>query len=393
VVSETSRFDEFVEPCAVATRMLYACDNVETSHRLVRLDIPTPTFMRAPGEASGELALESAIDELAYAVGIDPLELRLRNRAERDGDENKPWSSNSLLACYERGAAAIGWSHRDAAPRSMRRGGKLVGLGMATATYPARMLPATARVRVADGHATVQIATAELGTGTYTILSQIAADALGLPIEAIAVEIGDTALPEAPVSAGSMTAASAGSAVHEACIAARAKLAAGAREAVGDAHSEAFAGRAGFSCHAFGAAFAEVEVDDALGEVRVTRLVGAYGCGRILNPRTARSQLIGGLVWAIGFALEEATLRDRRTARNVTRNLADYHLPTAADVPDIEVIVVDEVDPHVNVLGIKGLGEIGNCGATAAIANAVFHATGVRVRDMPITVDKLVRTA
>jgi xanthine dehydrogenase YagR molybdenum-binding subunit len=371
--------------------MLYQCANVETSHRLVRLDVPTPTFTRAPGEASGEFALESAMDELAYACGLDPVVLRLRNYAERDGDTGEPWSSKELRTCYQRGADAIGWAARSPAVRATRRDGLLVGLGMATATYPARMMPATAKVRVTGERATVQIATAELGTGTYTILTQIAADVLGLPLEAVSVELGDTALPEAPVSAGSMTAATAGSAVHAACLRARARLDAGEREVTEQARSDEFEGRKGFSCHSHGAAFAEVEVDEELGRARVTKLVGAYACGKILNPRTAHSQLMGGLVWALGMTMEEATVRDRRTARNVTRNLADYHIAVNADVPAIEVILVEEDDPHVNVLGAKGLGEVGCCGATAAIANAVYHATGRRVRDLPLSVDKLMR--
>jgi xanthine dehydrogenase YagR molybdenum-binding subunit len=391
VVSETSQMDEFVEPSAMATRMLYRCDNVETSHRLVRLDVPTPTFTRAPGEASGEFALESALDELAYACDLDPLELRLRNYAERDGDTNEPWSSKELRTCYQRGADAIGWSTRARAPRATRRGDLLVGLGMATATYPARMMPSNAKVRVTGGRATVQLSTAELGTGTYTILTQIAADALGLALDAVTVELGDTALPEAPVAAGSMTTATAGSAVHAACTRARARLDRGETDVTEQARSEDFAGRKGYSCHAHGAAYAEVEVDEELGRARVTKLVGAYACGKIINPRTSRSQLMGGLVWAIGMTLEETTVRDRRTARNATRDLADYHVAVCADVPDIDVIFVDEVDPHVNVLGSKGLGEIGVCGATAAIANAIYHATGRRVRDLPITVDKLMR--
>ena len=390
VTSETSRFDDFIEPSAVATRMLYSCANVETSHRLVRVDAGTPTFMRAPGESSGEFAIESAMDELAIAAGLDPLELRLRNYAERDEHEGKPFSSKSLRECYARAADAFGWAKRTAAPRSMTRGDRLVGWGMASATYPARMLPATARVTLrADGSANVQIATADLGTGTYTILAQVAADTLGIAADKVSVEIGDSALPEAPVAAGSMTASSAGQAVKLACEEAKRQLVPNLPEVTATHHSEEYEGRAGYSCHAFGAAFAEVEVDEPLGVVRVTRLVGAYACGRILNPKTAHSQLMGGLVWAVGMTLEEQTVRDRRTARVMTRDLADYHVPVNADIGDIDVSFVDEHDPHVNALGTKGLGEIGLCGATAAIANAVFHATGKRVRDLPITLDKL----
>jgi xanthine dehydrogenase YagR molybdenum-binding subunit len=437
VVSETSRFDEFVEPSALQTRMLYACANVATSHRLVRIDVPTPTFTRAPGEASGTFALESAMDELAYAASLDPLELRRRNHADVDPESGKPWSSKSLLACYERGAARFGWRDRTAAPRSMRRGRSLVGWGMATATYPARQLAATAIARIRkDGTLLVQAGTQDLGTGTYTIMTQLAADELGLPVEAVTFELGDTELPETPLSAGSFTASSTGSAVKLACAALRQNLVqaviadaasplhglsagdvvaeggalvrrqqskvrdplgaivarSGAAEITAKHTSEPAKDRDQHSTHAFGADFVEVLVDEDLGRVQVSRVVGAFACGRILNPRTARNQLAGGIVWAIGMALTETTARDPRSARAVTRDLADYHLPTHADVPDLDVVLVDEVDPYVNAIGAKGLGEIGATGAAAAIANAVYHATGERIRDLPITPDKLLRT-
>ncbi len=389
--SETSRFDEFVEPCAVATRMLYACDNVATTHRLVRLDIPTPTFMRAPGESSGLFALESAMDELAVALAMDPIALRLKNHADRDPEEKKPFSSKSLRECYAQAAKKFGWENRTAAPRSMTRGELLVGYGMASCTYPSRQPPASARVVLrADRTALVQVGTQDLGTGTYTVMTQIAADALGLPASAVEFELGDTEFPEGWVSGGSTTAASVGSAVKNACLEARAQYEAnGGAEVVVEKKTEELPERKQYSTHAFGAAFAEVEVDPAIGRVRVSRLVGAYGAGTILNPKTARSQLLGGLVWAVGMTLHEHTLRDPRTARAATRDLADYHVPVNADIPDIDVIFIPEDDPHVNPVGVKGIGEIGICGATAAIANAIYHATGVRVRDLPITLDKL----
>lgn len=385
VRSETSRFDEFVEPSAMQTRHIYSCPNVVTSHRVVRLDISTPTFTRAPGESSGTYALESAMDELAYAANIDPLNLRLLNYAAIDEQENKPFSSKELRACYQRAAAAFGWSKRTMAPRSMHDGNLLVGWGMATATYPAHQLPASCRAtRRADGTFLVQAGTQDLGTGTYTIMTQIAADALGVPFDKVTFELGDTVLPETPLSAGSFTAASTGSAVKGACE----KLRASGETSV-EYRTEVSKNAEKYSMHSHGAVFAEVKVDEDLGSIRVTRLVGAYAGGTVLNAKTARSQLIGGIVWSIGMALHEETVRDPRTGRIVTRDLADYHVPTHADVPDIEVIFVDEKDPYVNEVGAKGLGELGNTGANAAIANAVFHATGKRVRDLPIRLDKL----
>ncbi|WP_394824239.1 xanthine dehydrogenase family protein molybdopterin-binding subunit [Pendulispora albinea] len=434
VISATSRVDEFVEPAALQTRKLYACPNVSTSHRLVRLDIPTPTFTRAPGEAPGTFALESAMDELAYALGLDPIELRLRNYADEDPDEKKPWSSKSLRDCYRRGAEQFGWSRRTAAPRSMRDGRWLVGWGMATATYPAHQRAASAIARVrADGSALVQAGSQDIGTGTYTIMTQIAADALTLPLDQVRFELGDTALPETPNSGGSSTAASVGSAVKMAGLAVRKKLAeaaaadprsplhglaldaidaadgalfakadrarrdpfaaivarSGGREIVAKVDNREKADRKRYATHSFGAQFAEVKVDEELGVVRVSRFVGAFAAGTILNAKTAASQLQGGIIWGIGLALHEHTWRDERSGRIATRDLADYHVPVHADVPRIEIVTVDEVDPYVNEVGAKGVGEIGITGVGAAIANAVYHATGRRIRDLPITPDKL----
>jgi xanthine dehydrogenase YagR molybdenum-binding subunit len=404
VVSETSRFDEFVEPSALQTRHLYSCPNVATSHRLVRLDIPTPTFQRAPGESTGTFALESAMDELAYALRIDPLELRLRNHSVRDEQEDKPFSSKALIDCYHRGAEKFGWAKRSAAPGSMRDGETLLGWGMATATYPANVSPSSAIARMKpDGTLLVQAGTQDIGTGTYTIMSQIAADAMGIAVSQVRFELGDTMFPETPVSGGSQTAASTGSAVKRAVELLREKLGKlrhGAEETWGavvartgqpeitaehktEKRSEAHA------YHSHGAVFVEVRVDPATCEIRIARVVGAYAAGKILNPKTALSQYKGGLVWGIGLALQEHTVRDRRTARAVTRDLADYHVPVHADVPDLDVIIVEEPDPFVNPLGAKGIGEIGITGTGAAIANAVYHATGRRIRDLPITLDKL----
>jgi xanthine dehydrogenase YagR molybdenum-binding subunit len=434
VVSETSTFDQFVEPSAVQTRMLYACPNVSTSHRLVRIDVGTPTFQRAPGESTGTYALESAMDELAYALRIDPLDLRLRNYAETNPEDGRPWSSKSLRQCYTQGAERFGWSRRNPQPRSMHAGRSLVGWGMATATYPARQSPSSAVARMRpDGTALVQAGTQDIGTGTYTIMTQIAADALAMPVEHVRFDLGDTTFPETPGSGGSQTASSTGSAVKMACLELRRRL---ARSAVNDArsplyglgegaldaangalvssadpakrdpyaaivgrsggaevsaevHTEEKADRKEYATHSFGADFVEVHVDPDLGTVRVARVVGAFAAGKILNAKTARSQLIGGIVWGIGMALEENTVRDARTARVVTRDLADYHVPVNADVPAIDVLSIDEEDPHVNEIGAKGIGEIGITGIGAAIANAVFHATGRRVRDLPISLDKL----
>jgi xanthine dehydrogenase YagR molybdenum-binding subunit len=437
VVSETSRYDQFIESCTGVTRMLYACPNLATVQRLVRIDVPTPTFTRAPGESTGTFALESALDELAYAAGLDPLELRRRNHAERDPESGKPWSSKSLLACYERGAEAVEWARRPARVRTLQEGRWRIGIGMATATRPSRQQPAAARARMLpDGRAIVQAGTQDIGTGTYTIMTQIAGDALALPLGDVRFELGDTAFPETPPSVGSFTAASTGPAVHNACLALRRKLveqairdpASPLHGLAGDAvdaedgglvaradrkrrdgygaivtrsrlpeisvelQTEASKDRDAYSVHGFGAIFAKVRVDDELGELRIDRLVGAFAAGQILNPKTARSQLLGGMVWGIGQALHEHSVRDARTARMVTRDLTDYHIPVHTDVPDLEILIVPEQDPHVNELGAKGLGELSTPGVAAALANAVYHAIGVRIRELPITPDKLLQT-
>ncbi|HSU41134.1 MAG TPA: xanthine dehydrogenase family protein molybdopterin-binding subunit, partial [Polyangiaceae bacterium] len=343
VVSETSRFDEFSEPSGLVTRMLYSCPNVTTTHRVVELDVPTPTFTRAPGEASGNFALEVALDELAYELGLDPLELRLKNYAERDEDEDKPWSSKSLRECYRRAAEQFGWKKRRPAPGSQREQKLLVGWGMATAAYPARQSAAAARVkRERDGNFVVQAGSQDIGTGTYTILAQIAADALGVPVERVRVEIGDTALPETPVSGGSQTASSTGSAVKRAAEALKREIdalspadRAKSAELVAELKTEEKADRKRFSSYGFGAQFVEVKVDPDFRTVRVTRAVAAFAAGKILNPKTARSQFLGGMVWGIGLALLEHSRRDERSGRIVTRDLADYHVPVNADVPEL----------------------------------------------------------
>ena len=432
--ASTSAIEDWLEPSGLVTRILYECPNVETTHHLVRLNVGTPTFMRAPGEATGSFALESALDELAYMLEMDPIALRLKNHADADPESGKPWSSKSLKECYSLGADRFGWARRNPTPRSMRDGDLLVGMGMATATYPARRLPASAEVCVyADGRVVVKAASHDLGTGTYTILTQLAADALGVPIECVTVELGDTNLPPNPISAGSMTVASTGSAVHLASMAARYKLVElavsdpdsplhgtrhedvvieegcltarasecgesmqtllarhGGKPIEGKAESKPGDETQQYAMHSFGAVFVEVRVDPDLGTIRVSRVVGAYGVGRVMNPKTARSQLIGGITFGIGMALMEHTITDPRSGRYVNADIAEYHIPVHADVPPMEILFADERDAHVDPIGAKGIGEIGMTGVAAAIANAVYHATGVRVRDLPITLDKLI---
>jgi xanthine dehydrogenase YagR molybdenum-binding subunit len=427
----TASFGEWVEPCGLATELMYSCPNVGVTHRVAPTDTGMPTFMRAPGEAPGMYALESAMDELADSLAIDPLELRLRNYAERDEQENLPWSSKSLKECYARGAAAFGWDKRDRRPGSMRKDDMLVGWGMASATYPMNRSEADATVRLQpDGTAIVQCATQDIGTGTYTIVAQVAAQALGILPERVTVQIGDSKFPNGPVSGGSQTAASVTPAVEAASRKIRKQLidrALGgtfkgsraedldiADSAVvlksdpsrraeirslipaGEALSATEGAKPGdekkhYSMHSFGAHFVEVHVDPDLGEVRVARYVGAFAAGHVLNAKTARSQMIGGIVYGLGMALTEETDPDHRSGRIVNANIAEYLVPVHADVPDIEVILIEEQDPYVNPLGVKGMGELPMVGVAAAVANAVHHATGKRIRDLPIRPDKLLQ--
>jgi xanthine dehydrogenase YagR molybdenum-binding subunit len=407
-ISNTSTLEDWVEPSTSQTRMLYASPNLETQYDLVRLNVGSPTFMRAPGESSGTFALESAMDELAYALHMDPVELRVKNYAETDPESGHPWSSKSLRECYKLGAEKFGWSKRTPAPRSMRDGRMLIGWGMATATYPARRQAAGATARLMpDGMVVVQAGTQEIGCGTYTVMSQIAADALGIPVERVRFELGDTSFPENPASTGSVTAASTGTAVHETAAALAAKieqLAPGglAKNSVADVIAKnggapvevTINSRPGqeqqqYSMHSFGAVFAEVRVDPDLAMVRVPRIVTAHGVGKVLNEKTARSQIQGGVVWGIGMALLEETHVDPHSGRYVNSDLAEYHVPVNADVGTIDVNFIDEQDAHVNPIGVKGAGEIGITGVAAAIANAVYHATGKRVRDLPIRLERV----
>lgn len=437
-ITVTSRYEDFYRQETGWSGLLYTCSNAKYAHKLARLDLPTSCDMRCPSAATAVYALECAMDELAAALRIDPLALRLRCYSERDQNNgDRPYSSKNLRECYRQGAEAFGWERRSAEPRSMRDGKELVGWGMATGIWDAFQAPIAVRiVLAADGHAEVACATSDIGTGTYTIMAQVTADMLGLPLDAITVKLGDSTLPRSPVEGGSWMAASVSNGIAATASAVRdevlrlakqmpgSPLADAAPDEValvdGKLVSKAEASRAvpladimrhgavdrivqekatapaddGSHAHnTHSAIFAEVKVDEQLGVIRVTRIVNAVAAGRILNARTAHSQIMGSVVWGIGMALHEETLIDHSLGRVMNANIAEYHVPVNADVQDIRVIFVDEPDDIVNPLGVKGLGEIGIVGVAAAIANAVYHATGKRVRDLPITLDKLQRRA
>ncbi|QLE43552.1 xanthine dehydrogenase family protein molybdopterin-binding subunit [Nostoc sp. C052] len=429
--SLTSFFDDFVEPVGAATTMMYACPNLEVKYRLARINAGTPTFMRGPGEATGMFALESAMDELAYTLNIDPIELRLRNHADIDPYKELPWSSKSLKECYQKGAEIFGWLQRNPVPRSMRDRHFLIGWGMASATFPTNSGTASVKVEIfATGEVRVQSGTQDIGNGTYTVMTQVAAEVLGLPVQ---FELGDSNLPKAPITGNSMTVASVSPAVHKAAIAARDRI---IQMAIADSNSLLYGSQAEditvesgqiflkqdpskrdsytdilhrygleslevteessvnpeskeYAKHSFGATFIEVAVDELLGEIKVRRCVGVYDAGRILNFKTARSQVIGGITWGIGMALMEKTVMDANQGRIVGANLSDYLIPVHADIPNMEVQFLEKHDPYVNALGTKSLGELPIVGVAAAISNAVYHATGKRIRDLPITPDKL----
>ncbi|CAN7744069.1 xanthine dehydrogenase family protein molybdopterin-binding subunit [Rhizobium leguminosarum] len=403
VSHETSTYEEYMESLLFATRFLHSCPNVYTRYHLAPMNIHTPTYMRGPGEASGLFALESALDELAANLKIDPVELRLRNEPAIDESTNLPFSSRSTRECYLLATERFGWSKRNPEPRSMRDGRLLVGWGMATGVYPVYVATASARVRIfPNGTAEVVSAASDMGPGTYTSMTQVAAETLGLSLDQITFKLGDTNLPRAAIHAGSMTMSSVGSAIQAACDMARAEalLQTGASnlkealrhlkgpiEKLADFSPEG--GEQKFSMNAFSAVFAEVTVDPELGETRVRRMVGVYGAGRIVNPKIARSQCVGGMIGGIGMALMEHAIVDPRSGRVVNANLAEYAVPVHADAPPlIDVIFVDEKDPYVP-MGVKGIGELAMAGIAPAISNAVFHATGRRVRSLPITPDKL----
>jgi xanthine dehydrogenase YagR molybdenum-binding subunit len=432
----SSTFDDFFEPASDVSHTLYASTAISTSYEAVRTDTGTPLFMRAPGEATGSIALESAIDEMAQACGMDPLAFRLNNYAEVEPISGKPFSSKALRDCYRQGAERFGWKGRPLAARQMRdHDSLLVGWGVGTATFPAIMFEGHAKaVLRQDGSGVMEIGAHDMGQGAWTALAQIAADGLGLDIDQVEFRSGASDLPDAGIAGGSAQTATAGMAIHNAGADVIARL---ADLATNDERSPLFgAGNAGviaragrlfrrdnesrsesysdilirtghsqieghgtgaanqaaqstYAMHAHGAVFAEVKVDPDLGQMRVTRVVGAFAAGRIINPRMVHSQLCGGMIWGVSFALHEHAVMDPRSGRPMNADLAEYHIPVNADVPSVEAILVEEHDPHVNALGIKGVGEIGITGTAGAVANAVWHATGVRVRKFPITLDKL----
>jgi len=396
VVAQTNALYEMTEPAAVATRTMYAAPNRRTTHRLARLDLPANSWMRAPGEAPGMFALESAMDELALACGLDPIELRLRNEPAADPETGLPYSSRGLVACLREGAARFGWVPRDPTPRARRAGRWLIGTGVAVSTYPTVQLPAAARIALdKDGRYRVSIAAEDVGQGAWTILTQIAADALEAPVEQVQLEIGDSTLPQAFPAWGSTGTGSWGWAIVDGAQKLRTRL---RDEFGGEAPAEGLEVEGGFngnpeaqqfSMHAFGAQFAEVRINEDTGEVRVPRLLGVFAAGRIINPKTARSQFLGGITWGLSMALHENSVLDPHFGDYVNHDFAEYHIATNADVEEIDVTWIEEEDPHVNPMGAKGIGEIGIVGTAAAIANAVYHATGIRVRDLPITLDKL----
>ena len=472
---ETSFVDEFIEVAGTATKLLYDCPNLDVSHSVVRLNKGTPCPTRAPGEAPGTYAFEVALDELAVKLNMDPIQLRLANYAEKNPHDGHPWSSKYLRECYQRGAQAIGWSDRNPVPGSVKQGHYLVGYGMATAVYPGNRTAAAAKLRLyPDGRAVAACCTQDIGTGTYTILAQIAADALGLPIGQIEVKLGDTQLPKGPNSGGSQTAASAGPAVQEAALDAKSKLikkaiadkksalfgqqeqaigvengrlflqsdpgkadtyvdilkragmpmmegsaditvstretqsqeanptskgggggGQGGKEQEGKADQNPFVkkdeevDRTKYSFQSFGAQYVRVLVDADLGTVKVDKVASVIDIGKVLNPKTAENQIMGGVLFGLGMALMEQTVYDPNNGRVVTRDLADYLVPVNADTPGFTVEFIDKPDPYISPIGARGVGEIGITGITAAIANAVYNATGKRIRELPITPDKL----
>ena len=434
VIVHTSVMEDFLEPSAEQTRMLYASDANSTSHKLVDMNLGVATFARAPGEATGTAALETAMDELALKLKMDPIQLRLVNYAEKDPGSDKPWSSKHLRECYTQAAERFGWSKRNAQPASVREGNKLIGCGMATATYPANRSSAQAVVRILpNGHAFVGCGSQDLGTGTYTIMAQTAADALGIDPTLIEAKLGDSTLPKAPVSGGSQSAASICPAIKDAAMQAKLKIAQIAIDdaqsplhaaaiadiaakdgklflksapEISDSYSAILARNGGkaveamgsaepaedhtaMSTHSFGAVFAEVAVDADTHMVEVRRIVATYDIGTLMNKTTGINQLEGGIVWGVSIALHEESHLDNNYGRFVNSNLAEYHVPANADIGSIDVTVLDIPDTKFNPLGARGIGEIGITGAAAAVGNAIFNATGKRIRNFPITLDKI----
>ncbi|AMY54503.1 xanthine dehydrogenase family protein molybdopterin-binding subunit [Rhodococcoides fascians] len=387
---QTSTIFEFCEQTSESTRHIYASPNRATTHRLASLDVGTPRWMRAPGEAPGMFAVETAIDELATATGIDPIELRIRNEPDVDPASGNPFSSRSVVQCLREGAEKFGWDRRDSTPGRRREGNVLLGMGVATASYPVLISPSTAAARVEqDGTITVSVAASDIGTGARTVLRQIAADALEVDADAVTLQLGDSALPKAPGAGGSSGTSSWGWAVTKVCNALRDQgpLQPG-NSAEADTTDDVEAQKE-LARMAFGAQFAEVAVDVDTGEVRVLRMLGVFGIGKVINPRLARSQLIGGMTFGLGMALMESGIVDHEFGGFANHDLAEYHIPACADVTDLEAVWIEEVDTELAPMGGKGIGEIGAVGSSAAIGNAVYNATGVRVRDLPITLDKV----
>ncbi|WP_425995086.1 xanthine dehydrogenase family protein molybdopterin-binding subunit [Afipia sp. DC4300-2b1] len=432
-IGATSEFEDFSRNDAGWSAQLYKSPNARYVQRIVHLDRPTSCDMRAPGAATGVYGLESAMDELAVALKIDPVELRLRCYSDRDQNEDVPFTSKALRDCYRQAAEAFGWSKRSPEPRSMRDGNNLVGWGMASGIWEALQMPMAVRiVMTANGYAEVSCAASDIGPGTYTVMSQVAADSLGLPIENVTIKLGDSTLPKAPVEGGSWMAASSCHAVLATADEVRKELLEAAKkmpdtplagvppedvalfegklvsrkdaarvvsvadimqhgglERIEKEKTNEFKEDGKYSKNTHSAVFVEVKVDEQLGVIRVTRVVSAIAAGRVINPKTGGSQIMGAIVGGIGMALQEETVYDHGIGRIINANLAEYHVPVNADINDIQVIFVDEKDTLINRLGMKGLGEIGIVGVAAAVANAVYHATGVRVRDLPITLDKV----
>jgi xanthine dehydrogenase YagR molybdenum-binding subunit len=410
--------DEF-EPTVLGTRSRYAGDHRLNTHRQVDLDLPPAISMRAPGEAVGLLALEGAMDELAVQLNIDPVELRIRNEPTVDPELGVPFSSRKVVECMREGAQRFGWDKRVARPAQVRDGRWLVGIGMSSAVRGNMLLASKANVRLdATGQLTARMAMTDIGTGSYTIFTQIAADLLGLPMERVTILLGDSDFPETPGSGGSFGAASAGSGLYDACMQLRTKLCqsagidpdtarfedghvtdgekrvsytalAASHDVVADGGVEPGSNNTNYNQNTYGAFFAEVGVDRDTGEIRLRRMLGVFAAGRILNPKTARSQALGGMIFGVGSALSEEMVLDPRYGAFVNHDLAEYHIPVNADIGPMEAIFLPELDDKANPLKIKGLGEVGISGAGACIANAVYNACGVRIRDYPLTLDKV----
>lgn len=399
VVEQTAKAKGYAEQVAVCTRQMYAAPHRRTTHRLAPLDLPVPTIMRAPGETQGMFGLESAMDEMAIACGLDPVEFRIRNEPTVHPESGLPFSSRHLVTCLREGARRVGWARRDPTPRARRDGGWLVGTGVAASTYPSPRFPGnTTTIRVSpEGHYTVLIAAADIGTGTWTALTQIAADALGVRVEDVELRIGDTMLPRASVAGFSAGIASWGTSIVTTADKLRALLESGHGGTVppeglavtADMPDNPYTAQ--YAMHSFGAQFVEVRVHEDTGEVRVPRLLGVFDAGRIINPKTARSQLLGGMTQGLSMALHEHSVLDPRFGHVVNHDFAQYHIAANADVGSIETHWVGAADPYTNPMGSKGIGEVCIVGTAAAIANAVHHATGIRVRDLPITLDKLLQ--